>query len=172
MCHYIIIKRVLIKLGRECIFEFYILQTCRYFLCRKTIIFYFNNIFKVKMENDVIYYQIYLLLRFVDDIYSRRKLGNNVFSDQLDNYHETIKLTIEMNPIKLSFNAAYKFSVFWINTKLFSPWTSKTPNRCKWNTFNDDLHRSKESNQTLTKEFLWQKKTLWRLTPYYVLLTV
>ena len=64
------------------------------------------------MENDVIYYQIYLLLRFVDDIYSRRKLGNNVFSDQLDNYHETIKLTIEMNPIKLSFNAAYKFSVF------------------------------------------------------------
>ena len=64
------------------------------------------------MENNVIYYQIYLLLRFVDDIYSRRKLGNNVFSDELNNYHETIKFTIEMNPTKFSFNAAYKFSVF------------------------------------------------------------
>ena len=64
------------------------------------------------MENNFIYYQIYLLLRFVDEIYCRRKLGNNFFSDQLNNYHETIKFTIEMNPTEFSFNAAYKFSVF------------------------------------------------------------
>ena len=54
----------------------------------------FIEIYMVKMENDVvtpskpIFYR-----RFVDDIYSTRKLRENVLFDQLNNYHPNIKLT-------------------------------------------------------------------------------
>ena len=40
-----------------------------------------------------------LYQRFVDDIYSRRKLRENVLFHQLGNCHPNIKLTIEINPI-------------------------------------------------------------------------
>ena len=82
------------------------------------------------MENDVvipakpIFYR-----RFVDDIYSRWKLG--------DNYRPNIKLTIEVNPSKFlgtkltNVNGVYKFNVYRKNIKPPSPWTSKTPERNK-----------------------------------------
>ena len=40
-------------------------------------------------------------------------------------------------------NGAHKFNVYLKNTKLPSPWTSKTPKRYKQNTINGDLHLSK-----------------------------
>ena len=52
----------------------------------------FSDIYILKMENDVvtpskpIFYR-----RFVDDIYSRRKLGDNVLFDRLNSYHPNIK---------------------------------------------------------------------------------
>ena len=55
--------------------------------------------------------------RFVDDIYSRPKLGDNIMFDRLSNYHLNIKLTIEVNPSKFldtkltNTNGAYKFNV-------------------------------------------------------------
>ena len=79
----------------------------------------FSDIYMVKMENDVvipskpIFYR-----RFVDDIYSRRKLGDNVLFDRLNSYHPNIKLTIEVNPSKFldtkltNINGAYKFNVY------------------------------------------------------------
>ena len=82
----------------------------------------------VKMENDVvtsskpIFYR-----RFVDEIYSRWKLGDNGLFDRLNNYNPNIKLTIKVNPstfldTKLTnFNGAYKFSFYWKNIKLPSP---------------------------------------------------
>ena len=100
------------------------------------------------MENDVlipskpIFYS-----RFVDDIYSRRKLGDNVLFDQLNNYHPNIKLTREVNPRKVldtkftNINGVYKSNVYWKHTKLLSPWISKSPERYKQNTINGDLHR-------------------------------
>ena len=39
--------------------------------------------------------------RFLDDIYSRWKLGDNVLFDWLNSYHPSIKLTIEVNPGRL-----------------------------------------------------------------------
>ena len=57
----------------------------------------FSDIYMVKMKNDVvipskpIFYH-----RFVDHIYSRWKLGDNVLFDQLNCYHPNIKLTIEV----------------------------------------------------------------------------
>ena len=87
----------------------------------------------VKIENDVvippkpIFYCI-----FADDINSRLKLGDNVSFDRLNNYHPNNRLTIEVKPSKfleiklITSNGANKFSVYWKNTKLPSPLTSKT----------------------------------------------
>ena len=100
--------------------------------------FTFSDIYMVKMENDVvipskpIFYR-----RFVDDIYSRRKLGDNVLSDRLNSYHPNIKLTIKVNPSKFlntkltKINVTCKFNVYREITKLLSPLTSKTPKRHK-----------------------------------------
>ena len=119
----------------------------------------FSEIYMVKMKNDVVapskpsFYR-----RFVDDIYSRWKLGDNVLFDQLDNYHPNIKLTIEVNPSKYldtkhtNINGAYKFNVYWKNTKLTLSWTSKTPKRYKRNTVNGDLHRLKRISSNFDKE--------------------
>ena len=88
--------------------------------------------FMVKMENDIvvpskpIFYS-----RFVDSIYSKRKLGDIVVFDRLNNYHPNIKLLIEVNPSKLlgtslnNINGAYIFNVFRKKIKLTSPWTRK-----------------------------------------------
>ena len=59
----------------------------------------FSDIFMVKMENDVVIpSKPIFYCRFVDDILSTPKLGDNVLFDRLDNYHPNIKLTIEVNP--------------------------------------------------------------------------
>ena len=96
--------------------------------------------------------------RFVDHIYSRRKLGDNVLFDRLNSYHPNIKLTIEVNPSKFldtkltNINGTYKFNVYRKNTKLPSPWTSKTPKRYKRNTINGDLHHSKRISWNFNEE--------------------
>ena len=119
----------------------------------------FSGIYMVKTENDVvipskpIFYR-----RFVDGIYSRRKLEDNVFFDRLNSYHPNIKLTIEVNPSKFldtkltNINGTYKFNVYRKNTKLPSPWTSKTAKRCKRNTVNGDLYRSKSISSNFDEE--------------------
>ena len=45
-----------------------------------------------------------------------------------------------------------KFNIYWKNTKLPSPWTSKTPKRYKQNTINGDLHRSKRISSNFDEE--------------------
>ena len=45
-----------------------------------------------------------------------------------------------------------KLTVYRKNTKLPSPWTSKTPERYKRNTINGDLHRSKRVSSNLNEE--------------------
>ena len=78
-----------------------------------------SDIYMVKMKNDVvipskpIFYR-----RFVDDIYRRLKLGDNVLFDQLNSYHLNIKLTIEINRSRFlatkltNINGTYKFNVY------------------------------------------------------------
>ena len=46
-------------------------------------------------------------------------------------------------------NGTYKFNVYRKNTKLSSPWTSKTPKRYKRNTINGDLHRSSNFDEEI-----------------------
>ena len=119
----------------------------------------FSDIYMVKIENGVvipskpIYYH-----RFVDDIYSRQKLEDNVLFDWLNNYHPKIKLTIEVNPSKFldtkltNINGVYKFNFYRKNTKLPSPWTSKTPKLSKRSAINGDLHRSKWISSNFDEE--------------------
>ena len=63
----------------------------------------------------------------------------------------------EVNPnkfldTKLNLNDAYKFSVYRKNTKLFSPWTSKTPQRYSEIQSMVIFIVQKEYHQTLTKK--------------------
>ena len=52
-------------------------------------------------------------MTYIDDIYSRPKLGDSVLFEQLNNYHSNIKLAIEVNPSKcldtkfININGAY-----------------------------------------------------------------
>ena len=55
-------------------------------------------------------------------------------------------------------NGAYKFIVYRKNTKLPSPCTSKSPKRCKQNTINGDLHRSKIILSNFDEEILQIKE--------------
>lgn len=65
-----------------------------------------SDIFMIKMENNIviptksIFYH-----RYVDDIYNRRKknIQDSLFK-ALYPYHKNIKLTIEINPIAISWN--------------------------------------------------------------------
>ena len=110
----------------------------------------FSYIHMVKMENDVVTpSKPIFYCRVVDEIHSRRKLGDNILFHRLNNCHTNIKLTIELNPskfldVKLTIShGAYKFNVYRINKKLSSPWTSKTTKRYKRNKINGDIHHSK-----------------------------
>ena len=55
-------------------------------------------------------------------------------------------------------NGAYIFKVYRENTKLPSPWTSKTPKCYKRNTVNGDLHRSKRISSNFQEEIPVIKK--------------
>ena len=130
ICSKLIFRRLLIKPATEYTFKFNnrFLKQVNGFTMGGPLSLTFIDIYMVKMENDV-----------VDDIYSRQKLGGNVLFDRLNSYHPNIKLTIEVNPstflnTKLTnISGTYKFNVYQKNTKLPSPWTSKTPEHYKQN---------------------------------------
>ena len=131
----LIFRRSLIKLATECTFKFNIRFFKQVYACTTggPLSVTFRDIYTVKIEKNVvttskpIFYR-----RLVDDIYSRRKIGDNVLLDRLNNYRSSIKLTIEVNPSKIldtkltNINGAYEFNVHWKNTKLPPSWTSKT----------------------------------------------
>ena len=161
ICSKLIFTRLLIKLATECTFKFNnrFLKQVDGCTMGGPLSVTFSDIYMVKMENDVvipskpIFYH-----RFVDDIYSRLKLGDNILFDQLNSYHPNMKLTIEVNLSRFldskltNINGTYKFNVYWKNTKSPSPWTSKTPKRYKGNAINGDLHRSKGISKKFNEE--------------------
>ena len=76
----------------------------------------FSDIHMVKIENDVVISSKPILYcRFVDDIYNRRKIGDNSLFHQLNSYHPNIKLNKEVNPDTFldteltNINGIYKF---------------------------------------------------------------
>ena len=113
--------------------------------------------------------------RFVDDIYSRRKLGDNALFNQLNNYHSNIKLDIEVNLSKFSDTKLLPTLMVPINstknTNLPSPWTTKTPKRYKRNTINGHLHRSKRILSNFDEEILLIKENFMKADYHCVSLT-
>ena len=121
ICSKLIFTRLLIKLATECTFKFnnrFLKQVDGYTMGGPLSVT-FSDIYMVKVKNDVvipskpIFYR-----RFVDDIYRRLKLGDNVLFDQLNSYHLNIKLTIEINRSRFlatkltNINGTYKFNVY------------------------------------------------------------
>ena len=102
----LIFRRLLIKLVTECTFKFNSRFLKQVDSCTMggQLSVTFSDIYMVKMETD-----------FVDDIYSRQKLRDNVLFDRLKSYHRNIKLTIKVNPSKFldtklaNINGTYKF---------------------------------------------------------------
>ena len=98
ICLKLIFRRLLIKLATKCTFKFNSRFVKQVDGCTMggPLSVPFSDIYMIKMENDIvipskpIFYH-----RFLDDIYSRQTLGDNVLFDQLNNYHPNIKLTIE-----------------------------------------------------------------------------
>ena len=84
--------------------------------------------------------------------------------NSLNNYHPNTKLAIEANPSKFldtnltNISGAYNFNVYWKNTKLPSPWTSKTPKHYKGNKINGNLHRSKRISNYDEEIFVIKEK--------------
>ena len=148
ICLKLISRRLLIKLATECTFKL----NSRFFKQMNTCTMF-------KIENDAVTPSKPLFYRrFVDDIYSKWKLVYNVLFGQLNNYHPSIELIIEVNPSKsldtklININGAYKLNVYQKNSKPPSPWTSKTPKRYKQNRINGDLQRSKRTSSNFNKE--------------------
>ena len=166
------ILRVLIKLAAECTFKLNsrFLKQVDDCTMGGPLSVTFSDIYMVKMENDIVIPSNIVIpstifyRRFLDDICSRLKLGDNVLLDRLNNYHPNVKLNIEVNPSKFldtkltNINGAYKFNVYRKNTKLPSPCTSKSPKRYKQNTINGDLHRSKRILSNFDEEILQIKE--------------
>ena len=90
--------------------------------------------------------------------------------DRLNNYHPNNKLTIDVNPSKFldakltNINGAYKLNVYWKNTKLPSPWSSKTPKRYKKYIIICDLHHSKRISSDLDEKISLMKEKFMKTT--------
>ena len=106
--------------------------------------------------------------RYEDDIYNRYKKDefDKVFH-VLNNYHENIKLMIEISPSKfldtqlINVEGKYITKVPRKESKIPIHWSSKMPKRNKRNTITTNLHRvgniasnAKEEIQTIRKKFI------------------
>ena len=106
--------------------------------------------------------------RYADDIYNRRRKDefDEVFQ-ALNNYHENIKLTIEISPSKffdtqlINVEGKYITKVHSKESKIPIHWPSKIPQRYQKNTITTDLHRAEniasnmnEETQTICKKFI------------------
>ena len=83
ICSTLIFRRLLIKLATERTFKFNkrFLKQVDGCTMGGSLSVTFSDIYMVKMENDVIPSKPIFYHRFVDDIYGRQKLGDNVLFD-------------------------------------------------------------------------------------------
>ena len=83
----------------------------------------FSDIFMIKMENDtIIPTKPIFYHRYADDIYNRRNknIEDSLFK-ALNSYHKNRKLTIEINPIAISWNKRKLSSLFRLEDKNLYP---------------------------------------------------
>ena len=152
ICLKLIFRGLLLKLATKCTFKFKnrFLKQVGGFTMSGTLSVTSSGIYMVKIENNTLIPSKTIFYRwFVDDIYNRRKIGNNFLFNHLKNYHPNTKFFIEANPSKFldtkltKISGFHKFSIYRKSTKLPSPWTSTTSKRQKRNKINGDLQRAK-----------------------------
>ena len=114
----------------------------------------------IKMENDIVIpTKPVFNRRYVDDIYNKRKDKRKVNIEDslfkaLNSYHENIKLTIEVNPIRFlemhlhnkdgTYVAFEKKNIEKKTTKIPAHWSSQIPKRYRRNSVKVDLHRAEK----------------------------
>ena len=116
------------------------------------------------MENDIVIpTKPVFNRRYVDDIYNKRKDKRKVNIEDslfkaLNSYHENIKLTIEINPIKFldthlhNKDGTYVTKVYRKEAKIPAHWSSQIPKRYKRNSIKVDLHRAKKISANFKEE--------------------
>ena len=122
----------------------------------------FSNIHLTKLEKDQYKpLKVKFYRRSVDDLISRRlKNTHDSLFENLNNYHEKIKFTIETNSKKfldtrlLMENEIIQTEVYRKANKFPVHWKSKIPKRYKRNAINSDLYRCGKSAQFLS----WEKR--------------
>ena len=120
----------------------------------------FSEIFSIKMENDIVIpTKPIFYCRCVDGIYNTRKknVEDSLFK-VLNSYHTNIKLTIEINPVKLldthlhNKDGTYVTKVYRKETKIQAHWSSQIPKRCKRNSMKVDLRHAKKISTYFKEE--------------------
>ena len=126
-----------------------------------------SNIFCVKMEYDVVKpLKPKLPKRYINNIYNKwiKNLLDKLFQ-KLNNYHQNIKLTIEVNSSKfldmeiMTNNDITEASVVVAESKISNHWSSAVPKKYKRNAILGDLHRLHKisSNFELEKQRIKKK---------------
>ena len=121
----------------------------------------FSDIFMCKMEFDaVIPAKTIFYKRYVNNTYMRRKKNDvNELFEELNSYHENIKLMLEVNSTKfldtelVRENVQILMQVFIKSTKLPVHWSSKIPVRYKCSAIIGELHQAKGIGSDFNKEF-------------------
>ena len=162
ICNKLIFKRLLLKLSTDCTFTFNNKFYKQIEGCTMggPLSVTLSDIHMTRCENDIvipnspIYYR-----RYVDDIFTRRKKNtNDILFENMNNYHENIKLTIELNPTKFLdtkltlINGHYTTAVYRKSTKLPIHWKSKCPKRYKRNAITGDLYRAQRISTNFKQE--------------------
>ena len=119
-----------------------------------------SGIFMRKLEADVVEPERPILyVRYVDDIYCRRKKGtNDTLFEKLNSYHPNMKFTIENNPDHFLDTAIHRdndnilTSVYIKPNKLPTTWTSRVPKKYKKNALRTELFRAKEISSDFETE--------------------
>ena len=121
----------------------------------------FSDIFMNKMEQAIVTpFKPIFYRRYVDDIFIRRKshIEDTLFQN-LNSYHQNIKLTLEKNPSKFldtkllkKTDGTYETLVYRKTSKMPNHWSSKVPKRYKRNNILGDLHRSKRISSNFHQE--------------------
>ena len=163
ICSKTIIRRLLLKLTTECTFKLNDKLYKQIDGCAMggPVSVTLADIFMNKLESDVVEpLKPKLYKRYVDDCMSRRyKNKLDVLLDKLNNYHEKIRLTVEINPKKfldtemnVDVNGQIITSVHRNEAKLPVPFYSHIPTKYKRNALNGELHRAKRIASNFNKE--------------------
>ena len=168
ICSKLIFKRLLLKLTTESTFIFnskWYKQTDGCTMGGPLSVT-FSDIFMTKLELEALqpprersFYK-----RYVDDIITKRnkEVPDNLF-EYLNNYHERIKLTLEVNPTRfldtkiILSEQECKTEVFRKENKITPHWSTSVPKRFKRNAINGDLSRA----DRISSDFKKEKQRIW-----------